>query len=179
MKIRSHLIKELRIAKGWSQEQLSEIAGLSLRTIQRLENGGNAAIESIRALATALDIAPDDLIATEKKEKPTPIDAVRTGLLQFANFSDRATRFEYWWFFLFVLLVTAMATIIHEKVSLLVGVLLLLPFIAAGTRRLNDIGRSGWWQLFFLVPFGQVVVFYMLAQAPVAETPSLATHNPL
>ena len=63
-----------------------------------------------------------------------------------------------------MLLVTAVATIIHEKVYQIVGVILLLPFIAAGARRLKDAGYSGWWQLFWLVPFGQIVVLYLLAQ---------------
>ena len=96
---------------------------------------------------------------------------MKTGLLEFANFSGTATRFEYWWFLLFVLLVTAVATIIHEKAYQIVGVILLLPFFAAGTRRLNDAGHSPWWQLFWLVPFGQIVVLILLAQVS-SEDPS-------
>ena len=53
MKIDATLLKKLRTAENLSQEQLSEKSGLSLRTIQRLENGGNASIESVRALAAA------------------------------------------------------------------------------------------------------------------------------
>ncbi len=48
------------------------------------------------------------------------------------------------------------------------GLIVILPRIAAGMRRLHDVGRSGWWQLFFLVPFGQVVVLILLAQEGVA-----------
>ena len=164
MRIQSNLVKKLRTAKNWSQEQLSEACGLSLRTIQRLENGGNGSLESARALAAAFEVDTSDLILIEKDEPMTPLDAVNTGFLKFANFSDTATRFEYWWFFAFVLLVTAVATIVHEKVYQIVGVTLLLPFIAAGARRLKDAGYSGWWQLFWLVPFGQIVVLYLLAQ---------------
>ncbi|MCL4871569.1 MAG: DUF805 domain-containing protein [Anaerolineae bacterium] len=164
MKINSTLVKKLRTAKNWSQEQLGELCGLSLRTIQRLENGGNTSIESVRALAAVFEVDPSELTLSEEEAPQTPLDAVQTGLSEFANFSGTATRFEYWWFFLFFLLLTTAAAIIHEKASQFVALLLLLPFLAVGARRLNDIGRSGWWQLFFFVPFGQIVVLILMAQ---------------
>jgi len=164
MKIHADLLKKLRTAKNWSQEQLSEASGLSLRTIQRLENGGNASIESVRALTAAFEVDSNELILIENDEPMTPLDAVKIGFLKFANFSDMATRFEYWWFFLFVLLITAVTTIIYEKAYQIISVILILPFIAASIRRLNDADHSGWWLLLFLVPYGQVVTFYLLAQ---------------
>lgn len=164
MKIDSNLIKKLRAAKNWSQEQLSEACGLSLRTIQRLENGDNASIESVRALAAVFEIDPNELIISEKDSAMTPIDAMKQGLLQFGDFTGTATRYEYWWFFLFVLLLTAISTVIHEKAYQVVTLILIVPFLAVGTRRLRDAGYSGWWQLFFFVPFGQIVVLYFLAQ---------------
>jgi uncharacterized membrane protein YhaH (DUF805 family) len=101
---------------------------------------------------------------SETEPAQTPLEAVKTGLRQFANFSGTATRFEYWWFLAFVVIITAVATILHEKAYQIVGVLLLLPFLAASTRRLNDAGHSSWWQMFWLVPFGQIVVLILLAQ---------------
>lgn len=167
MKIDSTLVKKLRTAENWSQEQLSEKSGLSLRTIQRLESGGNASIESVRALAAAFGIDPGELMGSET-EPQTPQEAVKTGLREFANFSGTATRFEYWWFLAFVVVVTAVATILHERVSQIAWVILLLPFLAASTRRLNDAGQSQWWQLLWLVPFGQIAVLIVLAQ-PTSE----------
>lgn len=164
MNIDSTLVKKLRTAENWSQEQLSEKSGLSLRTIQRLENGGNASIESVRALAAAFGIDPNDLMLNETGPPKTPLEAIKTGLREFASFSGTATRFEYWWFLAFVVLVTAVATILHERAAQIVGVILLLPFLAAGSRRLNDAGHSPWWQFFWLVPFGQIVVLILLAQ---------------
>ncbi|MBK8900013.1 MAG: DUF805 domain-containing protein [Anaerolineaceae bacterium] len=165
MKIDSTLVKKLRTAENWSQEQLSEKSGLSLRTIQRLENGGSASIESVRALAAAFGIDPSELMLSSETEAPqTPLDAVKTGLLEFANFSGTATRYEYWWFLGFFVLVTAVATILHEKAYQIVTLILLLPFLAASARRLNHAGHSQWWQLFWLVPFGQIVVLIFLAQ---------------
>lgn len=164
MKINSGMVKRLRSEKNWSQEQLSEACGLSLRTVQRLESNGKASIESVRALATTFEVDPNELILNEQEEKMTPLDAVKAGFMKFANFSDTATRFEYWWFCLFTLLLTAVATVFHPKAYQIVSLILLVPFVAVGTRRLHEIDRSGWWQLLFLVPFGFVVVFYLLAQ---------------
>lgn len=45
------MIKKMRISKGWSQEQLAQFSGLSVRTIQRIERGHNAGLESLKCLA--------------------------------------------------------------------------------------------------------------------------------
>lgn len=56
-------IKELRNRKGFSQEELSEKTGLSLRTIQRIENGESEPRgDSLKRLATAFDVSPDEII---------------------------------------------------------------------------------------------------------------------
>ena len=170
MKIDSNLVKKLRTAENWSQEQLGEACGLSLRTIQRMENGGNASIESVRALAAAFGIDPNELMLSETEITLTPLDAVKTGLREFANFSGTATRFEYWWFLLFVVGVWAVSTILHEKAYQIAAVILLLPFLAASTRRLNDAGHSLWWQILWFVPFGQIALFILLAQPGIRHT---------
>jgi len=164
MKFKEGLIKKLRIDKNWSQEDLSEHCGLSLRTIQRFERGSNASLESVKILATAFAVTPDQLIEKEHKDKITPIEAVRLGFVEFGNFTGKATRFEYWWFLIFIVLVMAVATIIHEKVGMIVDVILLVPLVSAGARRLNDVGESVWWQLFLLVPFGQIIVLILMAK---------------
>ena len=50
------IIRELRLEKGWSQEQLAEMAGVSSRTIQRIENGCEVSIETIKCLAAVFEI---------------------------------------------------------------------------------------------------------------------------
>lgn len=58
----SRKIKELRNRKGYSQEQLSEKAGLSLRTIQRIENGETEPRgDSLKRLADVFDVLPDEI----------------------------------------------------------------------------------------------------------------------
>ncbi|EME70479.1 hypothetical protein H261_08353 [Paramagnetospirillum caucaseum] len=54
-------IRELRLQRAWSQEQLADIAGISARTVQRLEQGQPAALETLKALAAAFDVPLDHL----------------------------------------------------------------------------------------------------------------------
>ena len=164
MQINAELVKALRHEKQWSQEQLADACGLNLRTIQRLEKSGKASFESISALSAVLEIDSRKIAVSDQQVTITPLESVKACILKYANFSGKATKPEYWWFFLTVLLVAAIATLLDPKAYQLVGVLALLPLVAAGTRRLKDAGHSGWWQLLLVVPFGQVVVFYLLAQ---------------
>ncbi|MBS0541051.1 MAG: helix-turn-helix domain-containing protein [Proteobacteria bacterium] len=50
------LIQKLRLQRGWSQEQLAELSGLSVRTIQRIERGQTASLETLKALGAAFEI---------------------------------------------------------------------------------------------------------------------------
>lgn len=54
-------IKLLREMRQWSQEQLAEIAGVNVRTIQRVEQGVSASFDTRRALATAFDCEDIDI----------------------------------------------------------------------------------------------------------------------
>lgn len=50
-----------RLAKAWSQEQLAEMSGLSVRTIQRIERGQKASFESLKSLAAVFDVHINEL----------------------------------------------------------------------------------------------------------------------
>jgi transcriptional regulator with XRE-family HTH domain len=50
------LIQKLRLQRGWSQQQLADLSGLSVRTIQRLEQGHMASTESLKSLAAVFEI---------------------------------------------------------------------------------------------------------------------------
>ena len=58
MKVNRELIKALRVNKSWSQERLAEVAGVSLRTVQRVENEGAASLQTRVAIADALGVEP-------------------------------------------------------------------------------------------------------------------------
>ena len=61
------VLKPLRISRHLSQEQLAEMSGLSVRTIQRIESGRTPSVESLKCIAAALDVD----IETLKQEKLT------------------------------------------------------------------------------------------------------------
>ena len=50
------ILKQLRIGRHLSQEQLAQMSGLNVRTIQRVESGHNASVETLKCLASALEV---------------------------------------------------------------------------------------------------------------------------
>jgi uncharacterized membrane protein YhaH (DUF805 family) len=94
--------------------------------------------------------------------------AISTCFAKYATFSGRASRPEFWWFFLFQILVSIVASMISEMLSGLASLALVLPSLAVGARRLHDIGKSGWWQLIMLTVIGLLVLIYWWVQ-PTAE----------
>ena len=61
MSVDREFVRRLRLEKSWSQEKLADEAGVSLRTVQRIEADGVAAHRSCRAIAKALGIEPAEL----------------------------------------------------------------------------------------------------------------------
>jgi len=55
------IVRKLRLQQGWSQEQLSQFSGLSIRTIQRIERGQKASVESLKSLAAVFEVNITDL----------------------------------------------------------------------------------------------------------------------
>ena len=92
-------------------------------------------------------------------------ESISTCMGKYATFSGRASRSEYWWFYLFVVLMSWGASIAGAATSLeggaellsgSVNLALVLPVFAAGSRRLRDTGRSGWWQLIMITLIGLI-----------------------
>ncbi|MBN8938498.1 MAG: helix-turn-helix domain-containing protein [Rhizobiales bacterium] len=50
------LVQKLRVQRGWSQEQLAVLSGLSVRTIQRIERGQPASTETLKSLAAVFEV---------------------------------------------------------------------------------------------------------------------------
>jgi DNA-binding XRE family transcriptional regulator len=66
MSISVEKLKALRLYNGWSQERLAEISGLSPRTIQRIEGGLPASLETQLSLASALGVALPQIVEEEE-----------------------------------------------------------------------------------------------------------------
>ncbi len=85
------------------------------------------------------------------------VQAVRTCLSDYATFTGRASRSEYWWFVLFTSLFDFAAQLVDRGIGVrilgpLSGLVFLLPILAVSVRRMHDLDRSGWWVLIGLVP---------------------------
>ncbi len=90
--------------------------------------------------------------------------AITTCFSKFATFSGRATRSEFWWFYLFTLLISWFAQMaVGSTVAGVVSLVFILPLWAAGARRLHDIGRTGWWQLIAFTIIGIIVLIVWYA----------------
>ncbi len=121
--------------------------------------------------------------------------AVKTVLGKYADFQGRASRSEFWWFYLFTVLVNLVfyipfvifmflgASLSSEGsanafvmilmwlflvLTIAVNLALLLPTIAVGVRRLHDRAQSGWLMLLWVVPCGNIalLVLWLLDGTP-------------
>ncbi|MCI2808441.1 DUF805 domain-containing protein [Eoetvoesiella caeni] len=103
--------------------------------------------------------------------------AISTCLSKYATFKGRATRSEFWWFYLFTVLLSWGLSVVGVIVlgedgsllSSLVTLAFLIPIVAAGSRRLHDIGRSGWWQLLMLTGIGCILLIIWWASDSKSE----------
>ncbi|WP_329039184.1 DUF805 domain-containing protein [Streptomyces sp. NBC_00178] len=78
-------------------------------------------------------------------------------LKNYAGFSGRARRKEYWMFALFhiivALVLVGLGAVIDSQIPYLIYIVaLIIPTLAVTVRRLHDTGRSGWWFLISFVP---------------------------
>tara|TARA_B110000014_G_C19667899_1_gene350821 strand:+ start:70 stop:411 length:342 start_codon:yes stop_codon:yes gene_type:complete len=101
--------------------------------------------------------------------------AIKTCFTKYFTFSGKASRSEFWYFFLFGIifgLVTLLIDIflgftIYETgpINSIFNLIVFLPFLSVSIRRLHDIGRSGWWYLIILTGIGSILLFYWWASA--------------
>ena len=91
-------------------------------------------------------------------------DSIKTCFNKYADFNGRASRSEYWWFFVFLMLGGIASSIMNETLNGLFYLAVFLPTIAVTTRRLHDTNRSGWFQLIGLIPLLGLILLYFLAQ---------------
>lgn len=101
-------------------------------------------------------------------------EAITSVLKNYATFTGRAPRSEYWFWALFFLIICIVTSILDAAifpwssfgegpVSLIASLGLILPNISVGVRRLHDIDRSGWWLPIILIPLVGIIVFLVWA----------------
>ena len=113
-------------------------------------------------------------------------DAIKLGFMRYSDFRGRSTPAEYWWWFLFTLLSVAILSVVDSitgtydmrtgngLLSGLFRLVILVPSLALGARRLHDINKSGWWQLLWIVSFLIIPIAILLWWA---TKPSFAETN--
>jgi uncharacterized membrane protein YhaH (DUF805 family) len=89
-------------------------------------------------------------------------EAIGACLRQYAEFTGRARRSEYWWFVLFTSIVSGAVSGFGDPIRSLVSAAFWLPGLAVAVRRLHDVGRSGWNLLWVLTIVGVVPVIVWL-----------------
>jgi uncharacterized membrane protein YhaH (DUF805 family) len=88
------------------------------------------------------------------------LKAISTCFSKYATFSGRASRSEFWYFYLFYFILYVASLVITAGTEgsflpLIVVLVLFLPLLAAAVRRLHDTDRSGW---FYLVPIYNIIL---------------------
>lgn len=97
---------------------------------------------------------------------------------QYASFTGRAPRSEYWWFVLFSVIVQWLAglvdwvlfadysfwrygeTDLFTPISSILVLALLLPWLSVSARRFHDMDRTAWWLLLYLTGIGSIIIFF-------------------
>ena len=114
-------------------------------------------------------------------------EAVKSVYRNYVNFSGRAVRSEYWWFYLFTIIASVVIMLVEVSLglgqgsygaveggysanmsggplTLIFALVNLLPSLAVGIRRLHDTDRSGWWLFIILIPLvGAILLIVWLA----------------
>jgi len=94
-------------------------------------------------------------------------EAIASCLSKYADFRGRASRAEYWWFVLYLVLASVLLNQLTMAffgvqaamvVSSLFSLAMLLPSISVGARRLHDMNFSGWWQLLSFSGVGALIL---------------------
>ncbi len=107
----------------------------------------------------------------------SPRDAIVRFFKKYASFEGRSSRSEFWWPAFAVWVINLAISLILGNdstagavLSGIIGLAVLVPYLAVGARRLHDTGRSGWWWLIALVPcIGAIVLIVFWALPENAE----------
>ena len=71
-------IQQRRLERGWSQEELARHSGLSTRTIQRIESGQKAGLESLKCLAAVFETSISELMQAQIEKEPEQVQHNKT-----------------------------------------------------------------------------------------------------
>jgi uncharacterized membrane protein YhaH (DUF805 family) len=102
------------------------------------------------------------------------MDSIKKCFGMYVNANGRASRSEYWWFYLFYVIVAQVSSMVFTMIAVatdITAILLLstivtiavgIPGICAAIRRMHDHDKSGW---FILIPFYNIYLTIIEGQA--------------
>lgn len=79
------IVRKLRLQRGWTQEQLAQLAGLSVRSIQRIERGSTISLETLNALAAVFEVDRSVLTQGDTVMESTPLKADEAEALEYVK----------------------------------------------------------------------------------------------
>jgi len=116
---------------------------------------------------------PTRAAAKPRRRPMNFVEAISSCFRNYANFSGRAVRSEFWYWYIFVAVVLIVFGAINGSlypgplamgpfsyVTMAIVLALILPSLAVSVRRLHDIDRTGWWVLIAVTAIGMLVLIY-------------------
>jgi uncharacterized membrane protein YhaH (DUF805 family) len=102
-------------------------------------------------------------------------EAIASGFRNYVTFSGRAARSAFWYWALFALIVGIVTQILDRAIfpdseaplgpiNAIANIVLFLPYLAVGVRRLHDIDRTGWWYLLCFTGVGVILLIVWACQ---------------
>jgi len=102
-------------------------------------------------------------------------EAISTNLSKITDFNGRASRPEFWWWILAIWILNLIVSLISGGwrggsgflwfIGWVISIILVLATLAVGCRRLHDTGKSGWFQLIYLIPcVGWIIMIFLFVQ---------------
>lgn len=141
------LISELRKSRGWTQERLAEESGLSVRTIQRLEGGDDASLDTLRVISETLDVPINKLFErvedTAKEKEISQISEEQTIQINKRQADEKLARIINSICFVLMLVLAIFISEVPEGTQEIIGTIWVACFIV-GFAVLRYI-RSTWW----------------------------------
>jgi DNA-binding CsgD family transcriptional regulator len=144
---------------------------------ESIENSGTSSFwdwakstfqEAVHRLGKELHMTNATNDPVSEQDPKTFQDAIRVCFIKYADFTGRASRPEFWWFALFILLSASAFTYLSETAGSIYSIITLLPFLAVGARRLRDSGNNPWWLFGLLIPVGGIIILgFYWAMPPV------------
>lgn len=141
-------IPDLRKRKSWTQEKLADKSGLSVRTIQRIEAGEDASLETIRSIAQALGVEISDLfeqiIDIDKRNEITNLSEEQENQIKKRDFENKMFIFFRFIFVVFMIFISYQLNDLSKGLFSIILWIIWFIFWPVGFISLSYI-RIFWW----------------------------------